>query len=115
MSVTVDISEVIRGTRVATRTLEEWPTDFEITLRRAAEVERATHKYKNQTTHLEESTKAALVEQTDNRIEVELTMGEQYASYVVKRGFSKFPRIATRAEADLNREAAAVASKLGKL
>ena len=115
MSVTVDISDVLRGTAVAVRELEAWPNTLETTLRRAAEQERATHKYKNQTGHLEESTKAALVEQTDNRVEVELTMGEDYASHVVKRGFSKFPKIATKAEAQCNREAAAVASKLGKL
>jgi len=115
MSVTVDISDVIRGTRVAMRELEQWPSDFEVTLRRAAEQERASHKYKNQTGHLEESTKAALVEQTPNRIEIELTMGEPYASFVVRRRFSRFPQIKARAEADLNRKAATLASKLGKL
>lgn len=115
MSVTVDISEVIAGTRVAVRELRAWPNDFETTLRRAAEKERGTHRYKNQTGHLEDSTKAALVEQTDGRIEIELTMGEQYASFVVARRLSRFPQIATRAEADLNRTAANLASKLGKL
>lgn len=115
MSVTVDISDVLRGTRVAVRELERWPIDLEIRLRRAAAEERASHKYRNQTGHLEDSTKASLVEQTDDRIEIELTMGEEYASHVVKRGLSKFPKIAAKAEADLNREAAALASKLGKL
>lgn len=115
MSVKVDISDVLRGTAVAVRELEAWPNTLETVLRRAAEQERSTHKYRNQTGHAEEGTKAALVEQTDNRIEIELTMAEQYSSYLAKRGFSKFPQIATKAEADLNREAAAVASKLGKL
>ena len=115
MSVTVDISDVLRGTRKAVATLQAWPNDLEVCLRRAAEEERSTHRYQNQTGHLEESTKASLVEQTDNRLEIELTMGEQYASHVVRRGFSKFPKIAARAEADINRIAAKVAEKLGRL
>ena len=115
MRVTCDISDVIRGTRVATETLRQWPTDLEITLRRAAEQERSTHKYQNQTGHLEESTKAALVSETDNELEIELTMGEAYASHVVRRGFSRFPKIAAKAEADVNRQAAAVAKKIGAL
>lgn len=115
MTVKVDISDVLRGTRTAIGLLRAWPNDLEVRLRRAAEEERSTHRYQNQTGHLEDSTKASLVEQTDNRLEIELTMGEQYASHVVRRGYSKFPKIAARAEADANRLAAKVAEKIGKL
>ncbi len=40
-------------------------------------------------------------------------MGEEYASYVVARRLSKFPVIAAKAEADLNRMAVDTAKKAG--
>lgn len=115
MSVKIDISEVQRGTRIATSALQGWPRTLEHRLKEAAMQERFTHKYKNQTGHLHNSTEAGVISVTDNEVIIDLEMGEPYASHVVNRGFSKFPQIATRAEADLNREAAAIAKKLGSL
>ena len=113
--VSVDISEVIRGARIAHDELTAWPHTLEHRLREAAMTERLTHRYRNQTGHLNNSTEAGVISVTDNETIIDLEMGEDYASHVVKRGFSKFPQHAARAEADLNREAAKVASKLGKL
>lgn len=115
MKVTVDISDVIRGTATASSLLTQWPATLEHRLREAAMTERLTHKYKNQTGHLNNSTEAGIVSVTANETRIDLEMGEPYASYVVKRGLSNFVKLATRAEADLNREAAAIASKIGKL
>ncbi len=111
----VDISQVIRGTRIAVSELQQWPDTLEHRLREAAMQERFTHKYRNQTGHLHNSTESGVVSVTRNEVVIDLEMGEPYASFVVRRGFSKFPQHAARAEADLNREAAKVASKLGKL
>ncbi len=115
MSVTVDISDITRGTRLASRLLQAWPGTVEHRLREAAMTERLTHKYKNQTGHAHNATEAGIVSITPNETVIDLEMGEDYSSFLVKRGFSNFVKLATRAEADLNREAAAVASKLGRL
>jgi hypothetical protein len=115
MKTTCDISEVIRGTAKASSLLQEWPKTVEHRLREAAMTERLTHKYKNQTGHLNNSTEAGVISVTANETVIDLEMGEDYASYVVKRGKSNFVKLATRAEADLNRAAAAIARKLGKL
>ncbi len=115
MSVLVDISDIIAGTTKAKSLLQQWPDTVEHRLREAAMTERLTHKYKNQTGHLNNSTEAGVVSVTDNEVIIDLEMGEQYASYVAKRGLSNFEKLAVRAEADLNREAVAVAKKLGAL
>mgnify|MGYP001564906742 CR=1 FL=1 len=115
MSVTVDISAILRGTRIATSELQTWPVTLEHRLREAAMQERFTHAYRNQTGHLNNSTEAGVISVTANETIIDLEMGEDYATHIVRRGLSKFPQIAARAEADLNREAAKVASKLGKL
>ena len=115
MKVTVDISDVTRGTAVATTLLQQWPRTVEDTLRTAAQQEKVESTYKNQTGHLRQGTRAATVSQTGDEIVVDLEMAEPYASPVVKRGFSKFPKIAKAAERTLDRAATAIERKTGRL
>jgi hypothetical protein len=115
MKVTCDISDVISGTRAAGQEMQNWPRTVEDTLRLAAQDEKRTSTYKNQTGHLRQGTRASTVEQTDNTLTVDLEMGGPYASFVVKRGFSTFPKIAKTAERALNREAESTARRLGRL
>lgn len=115
MSVTVNISDVTRATAKAVQEMQNWPRTVEDTLRNAAQEERSTKTYQNQTGHLQQGTRAATISQTANEIIVDLEMGEPYASYVVRRGFSRFPRIADKAERSLNRAASRIATKLSRL
>lgn len=115
MSVKVDISDVLRATRKATLELQNWPRTVEDTLRAAAQEEKVTSTYKNQTGHLRQGTRAATISQTDNEIVIDLEMAEPYASFVVKRGYSRFPKIAIAAERSLNRAASRLARKLERL
>jgi hypothetical protein len=115
VSVKVDISDVIRGTATASTLLTNWPRTVEDTLRIAAQTEKRESTYKNQTGHLRQGTRAATISQTDNEIVVDLEMAEPYASFVVKNGYSKFPKGAKAAERKLDREAKAIERKTGKL
>ena len=73
---------------------------MEILQRYAAE-ERNTHDYRNQTGHLQQSTRAVVVDESDDHFEAHLEMGEEYASYVVDRGYSNFRNIAGKAYAEV--------------
>lgn len=76
--------------------------DIEHRLKQAALEERLTHRYKNQTGHLQQSTAATVVSEDDDGIEIHLEMGEEYATYVIDRGFSEFESIAAEAFADID-------------
>ena len=115
MNVTVDISSVIRAHRIVAQDMEQWPRTVEDTLRTAAQEEKVTSTYKNQTGHLRQGTRASTVSHTDNEIIVDLEMAEPYASFVQKRGFSKFPTIAKAAQRTLDRAASRIAKKHGRL
>ncbi len=70
-------------------------------LQRAANEERTTHAYQNQTGHLQQSTASRVVDESDDRFEAHLEMGEEYASFVVKRGYSRFDAIANKAKREV--------------
>lgn len=114
-SVGVDITGVTRATKRATSDIGEFVTGFEYELEKAALTERLTHRYKNQTGHLQNSTGAGIVSETDNEIHIDLEMTEEYASHIIKRGFSKFPDHALRAFSKINQNLAALERKAGKL
>lgn len=115
MKVTVDISGVQKATKKASADLGEFVKGMEYELEKAALTERLTHKYQNQTGHLQNSTGAGVVSETDNEIHIDLEMTEEYASYIIKRGFSKFPDHALRAFSRINQNLAALERKAGKL
>lgn len=71
-------------------------------LKEAAMEERLTHDYQNQTTHLQQSTAAVVVSEDDDGIEIHLEMDEEYASYVIARGYSRFEEIASEAFQDID-------------
>lgn len=73
---------------------------MEILQRYAAE-ERNTHEYRNQTGHLQQSTRAQVVDESDGYFEAVLEMGEEYASYVADRGYSNFRNIGGKAYAEV--------------
>jgi hypothetical protein len=101
----VDASDVTREETEAEKVLRpggELVRAIEHRLKEAAMTERFTHEYKNQTGHLQQSTEAAVVSETDNEIEIHLEMGEEYASYVVDRGYSEFEEIAAEAFRDID-------------
>ena len=114
-SVSVDLSEVFALGEAAEAEMESAPRFLEHTLRLAALEERRTHRYKNQTGHLEQGTKAGIISQTDDEIVVQYEMGEPYASFVVKAGFSDFPKSAKVAERVIGRDYARAARKLSRM
>ena len=114
-SVGVDITGVTRARVKASADIAEFVTGFEHELEKAALTERLTHKYQNQTGHLQNSTGAGVVSQTDNEIHIDLEMTEEYALHIIKRGFSKFPDNALRAFSKINQNLAALERKAGKL
>lgn len=71
-------------------------------LQRAANEERNTHRYQNQTGHLQQSTAAHVVSEDSDSFTATLEMGEEYASYVVKRKYSDFDKIAKRAKREVD-------------
>lgn len=83
-------------------------------LQRAANEERATHDYQNQTGHLQQSTAERVIEETDSNIVVHLEMGEEYASFVVKRGYSRFDEIAKKATREVDRHVKSVDKRVLK-
>lgn len=101
----VDARDVHRGKSEAEKVLGssgEMAKAIERRLQEAAIEERFTHAYQNQTGHLQQSTGAVVVSESDNEVEIHLEMGEEYASYVVDRGYSKFEEIAAEAFADID-------------
>lgn len=81
-------------------------------LQRAASEERNTHEYRNQTGHLQQSTRAQVVDEDDSGFLVRLEMGEEYASYVVGRGYSDFPNIAEKATSEIAAHVAGIGKRL---
>ena len=57
-----------------------------------------THPYQNRTGDLERSTKAELVIDSPNYVQVDLVMGMYYAGYVVDLGYSNIDEAAAIAE-----------------
>ena len=83
-------------------------------LQRAANEERASHDYQNQTGHLQQSTAARVIEETDDNFLAHLEMGEEYASFVVGRGYSRFDEIAKKAKREVDAHVASVGKKLAR-
>jgi len=113
VKVRCDISEALRAGRAAERDIRGFLTEMEHDLREAAMEERFTHEYKNQTGHLHNSTEAGLVSDSDNELRIDLEQGEEYASYVVEKGYSDFPDIAERTARKIDRKFAAVGRRAG--
>ena len=83
---------------------------MEILQRYAAE-ERNTHDYRNQTGHLQQSTRAVVVDESDDHFEAHLEMGEEYASYVEARGYSNFRSIVSKAATEIAAHVANVSKR----
>lgn len=77
-------------------------------LQRAATEERDTHAYRNQTGHAQQGTKASVVSESDSDFTAHLEMGEEYSSYLVDRGFSRFTEIAAKATREVERHVKSV-------
>ena len=114
-TVRVDLSEVFALGEAADAEMTSAPQFLEHTLRLEALEERRTHLYKNQTGHLEQGTKAGLLSQVDDEIIIHYEMGEPYASFVVKRGYSEFPESAKRAEDVILRDYMRAERKLARM
>jgi hypothetical protein len=82
-------------------------------LQRAASEERNTHTYQNQTGHAEQGTAAHVVSESTDEFKATLEMGEEYSSYLVKRGYSNFDKIAKKATREVNALLARVNKRLG--
>lgn len=83
-------------------------------LERAATEERDTHTYQNQTGHAQQGTKAAVVSEGDNEFVATLEMGEEYSSYLVARGYSRFDKIAEKATRAVDRFVAKVDKRFAR-
>lgn len=102
IDVRVDISEVRDIERAAVRSLERAPDEMKRILDRKATEERRTHRYKNRSGDLEASTLATdVIEVGDQRV-VQLEAGEEYASYVARRGLMGLDDLATEAEQEID-------------
>ena len=82
-------------------------------LQRAANEERQTHAYQNQTGHAQQGTKASVVSESDDHFEAHLEMGEEYSSYLAERGYSRFPEIAAKAKREVDGLVTRVGKRLG--
>lgn len=115
IGVKVDTSDLAREEKDAARILGPGGAmrrAIEKRLQQAAVTERFTHRYQNQTGHLQQSTAAVVVSEDDDTFEMHLEMGEEYASYVAARGFSDFEQIAEEALADVDQIIADMSEKL---
>ena len=83
-------------------------------LQRAASEERNTHAYRNQTGHLQQSTAMHIVSESDDGFKATLEMGGEYASHVVKRGYSRFDEIAAKAKRETDRHVASTAARVAR-
>jgi hypothetical protein len=83
-------------------------------LQRAASEERNTHAYRNQTGHAQQGTKSSVVSESDDHFEAHLEMGEEYSSYLVKRGHSRFDEIAAKAKREAERHVASTAARVAR-
>ena len=82
-------------------------------LQRAANEERTTHAYKNQTGHAQQGTASRVISESDDHFLAHLEMGEEYSSYLVNRGFSRFDEIAEKAKREVVSHVNAASKKLG--
>lgn len=80
-------------------------------LQRAASEERNTHAYRNQTGHLQQSTRAQVVSESDDEFRARIEMGEEYASYVEARGYSNFRSIVSKAATEIAAHVANVSKR----
>jgi hypothetical protein len=114
MRVAVDLRDLERLTREGVDEMGLAPRLMENALKDAAREERQTHTYQNQTGHLEQSTKAGIVSEVANELVIDLEMGEPYASFVIARGYSRFPQIAEKIQRRIAREFAAAERRIGR-
>ncbi len=82
-------------------------------LQRAANEERATHAYQNQTGHAQQGTKSSVVSESDNEFLATLEMGEEYSSYLIARGYSNFDEIAKKATREVERHVQSAGKRVG--
>lgn len=113
--VSVDIREEIKLANAGAQAMHMMPLDMEYRLNQAASEERATHLYRNQTGHLENSTKAGTIEETADETVIDLEMGEFYASFVHNKGYSRFRMLEAEAESRILADIEAAESALERL
>lgn len=102
IGVKLDTRDMERAEGATETDLRERLRKVERRLKEAALEERLTHTYQNQTGHLQQSTAAVVVSEDDDGIEIHLEMGEEYATYVIDRGYSRFEKIASEAFQDID-------------
>ncbi len=114
MKVKVGIGASLRAGRAAVDDMYGFLDDMEHDLEEAALTERLTHAYENQTGHLQAGTGAGVVSDSANELQIDLEMGDFYASYVAEKGYSDFPETAARTEEKLDKKFAAVEQRAGR-
>jgi hypothetical protein len=107
--VTVDVSKLVKRCQAAAKIQREFPRLMVSELRRARDEERATHRYINRTGNLQRSTRVLRGRGSGPDQEWVLEMGEEYAGYVIARGFSEFNKIVADAEDAIANEARKIA------
>jgi hypothetical protein len=108
----VDISEVIELEALARAELQSVPRVMKAVLDVAALEERRSHEYRNRTGNLQRSTQARIDSRSADGASVELEMGEDYASYVVRKGLSHIEEEAHMAERGIDLALEAMAGRI---
>lgn len=112
--VRVSDAGVHRLTEEAQEVFEAVPNDLEFRLEQAAAEERETHRYKNQTGHLQAGTQMHVISVARDNAVFTCEMGEYYASYVHDRGLSRFEALMERAQKAYERDLARNGRRLEK-
>lgn len=112
--VEVDISQVQQAVARSAQEVRRLPGRVLAVARRAAATERASKTYRDRTGDLVDATKATIARGGD-RFTVTLAMGEHYASYIVRRGFSRFHDHAAGAAGDVAFVVAQMGARLSRI
>lgn len=99
---TVDVSQAVAHAKRAAELHREFPRLLVERIRRARDDERRSHRYINRTRNLQKHTQVIRGTGTGLDRSYWLVMGEDYASYVERRGFSDFKRIVQDAADDID-------------
>lgn len=94
MKVTVDVSACGKLARRARRWHAKVAPNLLEIAEFGAEQEKRTATYTDRTGDLREGTRAEVLVDEPDVVQVRLSMGEYYGTYVVGRGYSDFPEIA---------------------
>lgn len=94
----LDIDDVFEFHDRVSEEFRQIPKMLRQAVRFGAQYERDNHEYKNRTRNLQRNTKGVIDESSRHEVVASITMGTEYASYVVNRGLSEIEDAAAHTE-----------------